>query len=157
MDLLLNFPSDNGLPDLTFAGGDLSVGDGLLETLWLYLFTDRRAPEHIQIESEDRRGNWRDALSVRPLGSLLWTLKREKQTEETRLRAKQIVEEAVAWIPASDEPAVRDVTAVAVRVWYPRRGIMGIAITLTRSRGARSTFEFERGLEDGRARIIGTI
>ena len=125
--------------------------------IWLSLFTDARAPDHVRIEGDDRRGNWRDAVAVRPMGSLLWTLNREKQTEETRLRAKQIVDQAVAWMPSSDEPAVRDVTAVATRVWYPRRGIMGIEVIPTRAGGSRSTFEFERGLVGGRARLIGTI
>ena len=157
MDLILFFPPDEGPADLGFAGGDLRVGDGLLEAVWLSLFTDVRAPDHVAIEDEDRRGNWRDALAARPLGSLLWTLQREKQTEETRLRAKQICDQALAWMPGSDEPAVRDVTAVATRVSYPRRGVMGIDVTLTRSTGAPSTFRFERGLESGRARPIGTI
>lgn len=165
MDLMFAFPADDTQgPDLAVRGGDLVLGDGLLEAIWLSIFTDRRAPETLAVDGDDRRGWWGDALEAaaedrdgRPLGSLWWTLAREKETEETRLRAKDIVDAALAWMPASLETAVRDVTAVTSRVWWARRGLLAVQITVTLKAGGVRAFAFERGLADGRARYLGTI
>lgn len=165
MDLMFAFPADDALaPDLTVRGGDLVLGDGLLEAIWLSIFTDRRAPATLAVDDDDRRGWWGDALEEaatdragRALGSLWWTLAREKETEETRIRAKAIVDDALAWMPGSRETAVRDVTAVASRVWWARRGVLAVKSTVTLKPGAARDFAFERGLADGRARFLGPI
>ena len=165
MDFLLRFPDeDGGYPDIGVQGGDLILGDGLLEALWLSFFTDRRAPDTLKIEGDNRRGWWGDALEQtatdrdgRPLGSLFWTLSREKENEETRLKAKSIADDAIDWMPGSDEPAVRDVIAVSNQVWWIRRGVLGIQPTLTLRVDGRKAYRFERGLSDGRARYLGMI
>lgn len=157
MDLVLRFPPLDGPPDLAVTAGDLIIGDGLLEAVWLSLFTDARAPATLAIEGPDRRGWWGDALAPRPLGSLLWTLAREKQTEETRLRARDYAAEALAWMVGSDEPAVAGVTAVAVAAWWTRPGLLGLRVTLTLADGATGVSAFERGLADGTARRLEMI
>lgn len=158
VDFQLAFPDDEATaPDLQMAGGDLVFSDGLLEAFWLSLCTDRRAPNTLKIEGKDRRGYWADAIATRPIGSLLWTLSREKQTEETRLRGKQIAEEALFWMPPSNESAVRDVVSVTVATWWAGRGVLAIDPTATLTSGAVRPFAFKYGLETGQARYFGTI
>ena len=128
MDLMFAFPADDTQgPDLAVRGGDLVLGDGLLEAIWLSIFTDRRAPETLAVDGDDRRG------------------------------AKDTVDAALAWMPASRETAVRDVTAVTSRVWWARRGLLAVQITVTLKAGGVRAFAFERGLADGRACYLGTI
>ncbi|SMF77472.1 Mu-like prophage protein gp46 [Tistlia consotensis] len=91
--------------------GDLQLGpfglagdDSLVTAVLVSLFTDRRALTDDPLPAgagSDRRGWAGDALSQVAgdrIGSRLWLLKREKQTEETRRRAEDYVREALAWL-----------------------------------------------------------
>jgi phage gp46-like protein len=79
--------------------GGLQSDPGLASAILISLFTDRRVdPEEAE---GDRRGWIGDALSeveADRIGSRLWLLKREKATEETRLRALEYAAEALAWM-----------------------------------------------------------
>lgn len=158
MDVTLRWIDDARYPDLAMEAGDVTLGDGLVEALILSLFTDARAPDGMDVPG-DRRGWWGDgdAQAPRPLGSLLWTLSRETETDETRQRARDYASQALAWMPGSDEPAVADIVGVSVQSWWARRGMLGLAVTLTLRDGPNRTLRFEHALADGQVRLLGGI
>lgn len=74
----------------------------LVTAVGVALFTHRTARDDDELPhfASDRRGVWFDheAGEVRggwPMGSRLWLLSREKQTEETRMRADEYIREAI--------------------------------------------------------------
>lgn len=110
---------------------DLDVGpDGLLKDTTLStavivsLLTDRRAEpdDRLPVDTPrtgsigpDRRGWCGDALSEPVgdrIGSRLWLLVREKQTEETRRRAESYIREALQWLVTDKVVSAIDVTIV---------------------------------------------
>lgn len=85
------------------ASGRIARDAGLQSAVILSLFLDSRAgaDDPLPPGSADRRGWLGDVLSPRPgdrFGSRLWLLAREKQTEETRVRAEEYAAEALAWL-----------------------------------------------------------
>lgn len=133
--------------------GDLALSDGLLasdaglQTAVLHsLFTDARALEGDPLrDGESRRGWWGDLAA--PLegdryGSRLWLLRREKQTPEVLLRAKEYAEEALAWLIADGYAE-----AVTVEASYPRRGVLALAVSIGLAGGAAQLFNFNYSLE----------
>ena len=158
MDVTLRWIENTGNPDMALEAGDVTLGDGLVEAVILSLFTDARAPADMDVPG-DRRGWWGDgdAQAPRPLGSLLWTLAREKETDETRLRARDYARQALAWMPASDEPAVADVVGVAVDAWWAARGMLGLSVMLTLRGGSNRALRFEHALADGQVRRLGAM
>lgn len=86
---------------------DNDAASELVTAVAISLFTHRTALEDDRLPDEastDRRGWWADHEAdaiypgATPIGSRLWLLKREKQTEETRLRAHDYIVEALAWM-----------------------------------------------------------
>lgn len=109
---------------------DLEVGpNGLMKDTTLStavivsLLTDRRAEpdDRLPVETPrtgsigpDRRGWCGDALSEAAgdrIGSRLWLLVREKQTEETRRRAETYILEALQWLVTDNVVSLIDVAA----------------------------------------------
>lgn len=89
----------------TGAGGLVLGASGLMHdaghgtSILISLFTDRRASADQVVG--DQRGWPGDALAAEPgdrIGSWLFLLKREKATEETRLRAIDYTAEALEWM-----------------------------------------------------------
>jgi phage gp46-like protein len=102
--------------DVAVDNGDLATRRDLETAVILSLFTDRRAePEdRLPDPSEGRRGWWGDTFAPVQndrIGSRLWLLHREKRTRETLARAREYVQEAVAWL-VDDGIANRVETAV---------------------------------------------
>ena len=99
-DVALRYDPATRRCDLAIERGDLAVDRTLATPMLVALFSDRRARPDDALPSgvteflvpsaaNPRRGWVGDALDGqgRRLGSLLWLLSREKQTEQTRLRA----------------------------------------------------------------------
>lgn len=119
------------------ASGGLATDDGLKTSVLLSLFLDRRArPDDALPDAAagDRRGWVGDAFDLGDrIGSRLWLLAREKQTEETRRRAEEYAAEALDWL-------VEDGLASAVRIsaeWIAT-GILGLRIEVDALTGAFS-------------------
>ena len=119
-DIASAFDSEAFMADLIMSGG-LLKDDGTPETgVIISLFTDRRAEpdDELPVGQDDRRGWWGDALPPATadaaagdrIGSRLWLLKREKQTQEALNRARGYIEEALAWTIADGVFASLDVT-----------------------------------------------
>jgi phage gp46-like protein len=103
-DLALTWSEKTGDADLSLIDSDLASDRGLETAVILSLFLDRRAEDDDQPPSgdpNDRRGWWADQfadVAGDRIGSRLWLLDRSKRTNETVLRAKEYVLEALAWM-----------------------------------------------------------
>lgn len=102
-DVALAFTSPDLMPDIAVADGRLVAEHGLTTAVVLSLFVDRlaEADDPLAVEDGDRRGWWGDVVPPvvgDRIGSRLWLLWREKQTQATRLRAEEYVREALAWM-----------------------------------------------------------
>jgi len=112
MDIRSYFASDTGVADWRLSGGQLAMDDSLETAVMLSLFTDADAPAGLELPDGVSRRIWwgqtywpvlQHSLGVSAaagmqLGSLLWTLKRAKQTEETRSRAIQYARDSLLWM-----------------------------------------------------------
>lgn len=140
MDVLLTF-IDGLHADVRLDGPDLAGGDDLLSAVIISVFSDRRAETDDLTPGDYRGGWWGDTfaeLGGDRIGSRLWLLAREKQTDETLTRAREYVIESLQWL-------VDDGVASEVEVeneWI-REQTMGMAITITKPDGSSRDFNFE--------------
>ncbi|MBI3453376.1 MAG: phage GP46 family protein [Rhodospirillales bacterium] len=105
------------------------------------LFTDRWARDDDRLPSDDgdRRGWWGDSgTEAGQIGSRLWLLSREKQTEATRQRAEEYAREALSWL-VSDKVARR----VEVRGEWIAAGVLGLTVVVYRRDGDRYERRFD--------------
>ena len=121
--------------------GDLAAGDDLATAVVLSLFTDRRAEpdDGVPDGTDDRRGWWGDGLADRPLGSRLWLLSRAKATRETRLRAIEYAQEALAWLV---DDGVADAVEVDAEWLDSPPSQLGLVVTVTPPAAAPEVFLF---------------
>lgn len=142
-DIALTF-TDYGGGDLVMSGQDLLRDDGLESAVLVSLFTDRRASaEQLRPGDDpaDLRGWWGDynpAVEGDRTGSLLWLLKREKQTRETLARARQYAEQALAWM--LEDRVARSLT---VTTSYMAPGFLRIDIEITRPDSSRTQYRYD--------------
>jgi phage gp46-like protein len=136
-DIALRYDPARRRCDFAVERGDLVVDRTLATPMLAALFSDRRArPDDalpqgsggflVPSAANPRRGWVGDALDGqgRRLGSLLWLLEREKQTDATRLRAVAYASEALAGL------AARTGMAASVEAQWVRRGTLGLAVRL---------------------------
>lgn len=124
--------------------GLVLVQDDTLETaVIISLFTDRRARPDDELPGleDSRRGWWGDALSETQgdeIGSWLWLLYREKNTNETLNRAREYCMDALAWL-LEDRIADR----VQVSTWYmdpESSGLMEIEVIIVKRNGSQERY-----------------
>jgi len=115
-----------GAADLALnATGALAGDDGLETAVVLSLFLDARARPDDGAEGH-RRGWVGDAFTPEDrVGSRLWLLKREKHTEETRRRAEDYANEALAWLVEA-----KLATSVSVTAAWVARGVLGLSVSI---------------------------
>lgn len=136
-DVALRYDPATRRCDLVIERGDLAVDRTLATPMLVALFSDRRARPDDELPSgtsaflvpsaaNPRRGWAGDALDGqgRRLGSLLWLLGREKQTDQTRRRAKDYAEDALA------DLADRTGLAASVEASWLRAGTLGLVARL---------------------------
>jgi len=117
--------------DLAFAGGTLALDATPVTPLLISLGSDRRAepddtlPDTVTEGSlaagiNPRRGCPGDALDANGdrVGSKLWLLEREKQTDDVLRRAQDYAEAALAWL------SEREGVDIAVAASWPTRTAM---------------------------------
>lgn len=130
MDALLYLPS-------------IANKNALESALLISLFTDARAADDDPLpdpESDIRRGWWGDGYPDTDndqIGSKLWLLSREKQTETTRARAEGYARDALQWLIDDGVVKTLDVTAL----WLDT-GILGIAVVLTKPDYTVENYQF---------------
>lgn len=141
-DLALTWSNVTGDADLSLIDSDLASDRGLMTAALLSLFTDRRGEVDDKPPSgdpRDRRGWWADEfLEVEgdKYGSRLWLLDRAKRTNETVLRAKEYVREALAWMLED-----RVVASIDVEVETTKDGLL-IGVGLQRPGRDPVSFRF---------------
>jgi phage gp46-like protein len=115
-----------GAADLALnATGALASDDALQTAVVLSLFLDARARPDDGAEGH-RRGWVGDAFTPEDrVGSRLWLLKREKHTEETRRRAEDYANEALAWLVDAGLA-----TSVSVTAAWVARGVLGLSVSI---------------------------
>lgn len=100
----------------------LASGHHLETAVLISLFTDRLAEPADRLPSNDgnRKGWWADTgkRSDERIGSRLWLLHREKQSNETRLRAEEYAHEALAWMLRDEVADMIDVAATWLRLGW---------------------------------------
>ncbi|MDB1109702.1 phage GP46 family protein [Pseudomonas extremaustralis] len=133
MDIGLSYDADAKCFDLAIVNGDLAP-DATLETaVLLSLYTDRRALDEDVLPDggSDRRGWWFDAYTVRPIGSRLWLISREKDVDQVLRRAEQYAREALTWVIEDGIASAVDVEAI-----HARRGVMQLIVGIQRIDGS---------------------
>lgn len=124
------------------AGPSLAEDDGLQTAVLLSLFLDRLADAgDAALEPTARRGWWGDAypeVEGDHIGSRLWLLAREKQLPQVQARAELYAREALQWL-IDDGVA----SAVDVAAEVPTAGVLGLAVTITRSAQPVLRYRFE--------------
>jgi len=90
-DIKLIPTGEFGVMDMALTSeGDLLHDSGLETAVIISLFSDQRY--------ENTRGHWADELIGRASGSLLWLLKREKETTAVLRRAEDYSKQALKWM-----------------------------------------------------------
>lgn len=120
-------------------GRALATGDWLATVIYTSLFTDARAEsDDVPMGETTRGGYWGDAFSPRSLGSLLWTMRREKLSPQNLLRIRDICLQALAWLLDAGRIAAVDVqTSVAAA------DRLRLTVTCTRSNGSTAVYVLE--------------
>lgn len=145
-DIKLAFdPAARGFDLVLDRTGAIAVDRTPATPMLVAVFSDRRAraddvlPQDAgallaPVALNPRRGWVGDALDgeARGLGSLLWLLEREVESEPTRLRAEAYAHQALA-----DLAARRRLTLDVAATWL-RRGVLGLAVRLG---GARAQLQ----------------
>lgn len=124
-----------GAADLALnASGALARDEALQTAVVLSLFLDARARPDDGAEGH-RRGWVGDAFTPEDRqGSRLWLLRREKQTEETRRRAEDYTNEALAWLVDAGLA-----TSVFVNAVWVARGVLGLAVSIATAGGIETS------------------
>jgi len=124
-----------GAADLALnATGAMAGDDGLQTAVLLSLFLDARARPDDGAEGH-RRGWVGDAFTPEDrVGSRLWLLKREKQTEETRRRAEDYANEALAWLVEA-----KLATSVSVTAAWVARSVLGLTVSIATPGGIETS------------------
>lgn len=102
-DAKLIFDTSQLTADLRVVGGQLEAETGLLTSVVISLFSDRRAREDDPLPAGESslRGWWGDyvpPVEGDRIGSRLWLLSREKTLESVRVRAVEYAREALRWL-----------------------------------------------------------
>jgi phage gp46-like protein len=133
--------------DLALKGGALAQDQSLLTAIVISLFTDRRAKDDDELpyDDGDKKGWWGDLVAPvagDQIGSRLWLLWREKALQINLNRAREYAQEALAWLV---EDGLAD--KVEVEAEQPRRGVLGLKISVTNPGGELLTWTFENAGE----------
>jgi phage gp46-like protein len=120
--------------DWSFAPPDVVTGRDLETAAIISLFTDRLAEPDDRLpdpDDADRRGWWADWEQDHLIGSRLWLLAREKQTEDVRRRAEDYCREALQWMLDDD---VADAVDVVAEWNASAPGRLDVSLTIARKR-----------------------
>lgn len=120
-------------------GRALQSGDWLATMVYTSLFTNARADDdNVPAGETDRGGYWGDAFSTRSLGSLLWTMRREKLSPQNLLRIRDICLQALAWLLDAGH-----ITAVDVQTTVLAPDRLQLIVTCTRSNSGPAVYVLE--------------
>lgn len=145
--------------DWRLEGAALAGEAGLESAIIISLFTDRRANDDDVIPdgSDNKRGWWGDSypdIDKDRIGSRLWLLHREKDTQAVMNRAKDYAAEALQWLIDDGVARRVDVTTGWVdkfsgaitdnKTLHSRPGVLGIGIAIYRNDGRVEKYRFDQ-------------
>jgi phage gp46-like protein len=152
MDLMLRplGPPEFG-GDLEFDGEDLILDEGLISSILISLFSDRRAEPDDELPDPGgcRRGWWGDGLGRDQIGSRLWLLNRRKQTPETRQLFLEFTKEALEWL-ITDGVASK----VEVDATWKSQGLLIVDVLIARPNGQTIRFDYVWDSEAKKMEIV---
>jgi len=132
------FLSENGF-DLAVDENDLLPDDGLETAVSISLFTDKRVTdEQLPSMETSKRGWWGDMfpdVNQDKIGSRLWTLEREKRTNEVLRRSEELSKESLTWMI---EDGLAD--AVIIKSEYNGDGHLLIYVEIQKPDGDSARF-----------------
>ena len=144
MDFVVKMDIINGRPRFRLENDPQKITPrAILETaVIISLFTDRQADDDDVIPdgTKDKRGWWGDFLasvSGDRIGSRLWLLEREKQTESVRKDAEGYADEALEWF--IDDEVMQSIDVVAS---YPRAEWLRLDIDMQTTDGQYINFNY---------------
>ncbi|RLR17666.1 hypothetical protein D8L93_07470 [Sodalis-like symbiont of Bactericera trigonica] len=134
----------NGEGVLVQAGADLLADAILTTTVLRCLFTDRRAEVSDSLPDgvHDRRGWWADSYWVRPVGSPLWLLSREKALPAVLARAEAYAHEALRGLLETGM-----ISQLHCQASTPLPSWLRLTVRLTLKDGSARPFTFKARLE----------
>lgn len=157
-DLAKIWNAETQTADFSILGAGFAESAGLESAVINSLFSDARAPDElladmaarqgVSVAQLDPRGWWGDSYlpeiageAPDRFGSLLWTLGREKQTNETLNRARDFAAAALAWMVSDGLARSVDVSAE----WFSR-GVLALRIPIVLPDGRRTELHFNYAL-----------
>jgi len=125
--------------DIKIGESDLVSDEGAETAALISLFTDQRvAVDELPDFETDRRGWWGDKIADvedDQIGSKIWLLSREKQTNETLQRFIDYSRDCLQWM--IDDGFAED---ILVDAEYIRRGIIKVSIQIDKPSGLSEAF-----------------
>jgi len=145
-DIKLIWDNDTQEADIDFGDEDLVRENGLESAVIMSLFTDRRAKEDDTLDDKnDLRGWWADRLDVDAnddkIGSRIWLLERSKTTNQTIVKLKEYILEALDWM-VEDGVAMK-VDAEVERQGDPGNDRLAFSVTIYKIDGNNETYKFD--------------
>lgn len=141
-DVALKLKEDSSF-DIEIANGDLVADEGLETAVAISLFTDRRVTdEQLPQGITEKRGWWGDMFADNDgdqIGSRLWTLQREKKTQELLRLAEDYAREALQWL--IEDGVASSIGATAQFTGEAQSRTWEIVVSITRPSGRTSRFE----------------
>lgn len=146
MDIALKQQS-NGIFDIEFNGPDLLSDNGMRTSICISLFSNRQAELNDELTngSNNRQGWWADSFALINgdlIGSRLWLLAREKQTQNVLQKAKDYTLEALQWLLNDGV-----VSQIIVTPQWHEKGILAVRVQLFKANNQPFDQVFEYSLE----------
>lgn len=117
--------------DISLESDDLTLDKGLETAVIISLFSDER--------HEGERGFWAQGQTRETFGSKLWTLGREKLTEDVRLKYENFAKEALQWL--IDDNVAQSIE-VLTEIQKPNQ--LNMQIIIKQPNAKTETFKYSR-------------
>lgn len=127
-----------GLCDIGILNDDIETDEGLETAVNISLFSDAYASEEILPGDDIYRGGYLFDSDDEVTGSLLWTLRREKQLPEAMSKAKTYAQSALKWMLKSGLAE-----SIDVQVSNPHQAVLFLEISIKRPRKQPMKFTYD--------------
>ena len=136
------FDQEKAFSDIKKVNGDILLGDDLQTAVEVSMFSNARAltnPDELVRETISiLQGWWADSLETEPLGSLFWTFRRRKETQEVLNGVDEAFTDSLQWLVADGV-----VTSAAVTTEFVGNGRMKINALLVKPDTTEANFTWQ--------------
>lgn len=146
-DIRLAWDPEKGFADFAIVENDLESDEGLETSVFISLFTKRRAEDSDQLPGGQTslQGWWADSFaSVQgdKIGSRLWLLAREKSTSTVLRLAQEYAAESLQWM-VDDRVAASFEVSVASLPLESGRNMLVISVNVVRPTGEAALYRYQ--------------